>query len=172
MGFDLVNRVFSSRLRSSLKLVALYLAKIAQDCDGSRVYPSLQTIANETGKSRPRVSAAVQELREMGVLELVRHGRLGRGCEYQFHAEKLPCRVAETSYPNVTRSAPIELPPGNPIKRSKSNNQDPSGPADRRAPEPREMAPLAPGEYEGKERANTAESLPGSGLRIQDGGAV
>ena len=68
MSFRLVTLAFSKRFGSqSQKLVAIKLADCAND-DGSRVYPSIDTIAAETEICRRKVYGVLADFRRRGLV--------------------------------------------------------------------------------------------------------
>lgn len=73
MSVELMRQVFRRQFNPTHKLVALKLADCARD-DGSSIFPSIITIATETGLSRRAVQGSMRTFRSMGLLKVVRRG--------------------------------------------------------------------------------------------------
>lgn len=73
MSVELMRQVFRRQFNPTHKLVALKLADCARD-DGSSIFPSIITIATETGLSRRAVQGSMRTFRTMGLLKVVRGG--------------------------------------------------------------------------------------------------
>jgi biotin operon repressor len=76
--------------------VLLVLADHARD-DGSKVYPTIESIAWKLGLTRRPVQKAMAWLRQKGVLIVVSNGQGGRGfaTEYRIDLAVLPAKPAE-----------------------------------------------------------------------------
>jgi hypothetical protein len=72
-----------------LRLLALVVAVYASDKDGGNVFPSVRTLAADTGLHRSQVVAALRQLRDLGVLRVER-ARGRRTTRYAFVAAALP----------------------------------------------------------------------------------
>src|SRR5690606_5683874 len=70
--------VWKQKMKPTNKLVLLKLADHARD-DGTKVFPSVATIATHTGMSERQVQRILKELVEDGVLTIVAHENGGRG---------------------------------------------------------------------------------------------
>jgi hypothetical protein len=68
-----MRQVFRRQFNPTHKLVALKLADCARD-DGSSIFPSIDTIATETGLSVRSVRNSMRTFRTMGLLRVVRGG--------------------------------------------------------------------------------------------------
>ena len=98
MSHIVTKAVLESALPSRLKLVALALADFAAS-DGTRVYPSVQTICRMSGRKRRSVQNALAELRELSILrplDGIRGGR-NRPNRYSFNVDALPKHDDETA---------------------------------------------------------------------------
>jgi len=84
-----MSAVVASALPGRLKPYATACAFFAAD-DGSRVFPSVATIARKAGRSRRATQLAIQQLAAIGVLEVVAPARQHQATHYRFHAAKMP----------------------------------------------------------------------------------
>jgi len=85
MGIQLISRVYRKSWGSaSHKMVAIRLADVAKD-DGTRIFPSVSTIASATDLSERQVQRIIKDFRKAGLLVIVRLGG-GRSnpTEYKF----------------------------------------------------------------------------------------
>lgn len=110
---------------ASLKLVMLKLADVAAE-DGTRVYPSIQRIASETALSERTVQTAMRELREAGLITLIREGGGKYANEYRINIDVLEgfdprngCTGAtaapvQSSHPSGAMAAPPPVQPLHP----------------------------------------------------------
>jgi 23S rRNA A2030 N6-methylase RlmJ len=89
MSARLVDAVFTSALPAWVKPYAAAYASFAAD-DGSRVYPSVGTIARMVSRHPRRVQYATAVLRDLGVLSEVETSRRHTSTEYHFHVDQLP----------------------------------------------------------------------------------
>jgi len=89
MSARLVEEVFASALPAWVKPFAAAYATFAAD-DGSRVYPSIRTIARMVSRHPRRAQYATAVLRDLGVLREVEISRRHTSTEYHFHADQLP----------------------------------------------------------------------------------
>jgi len=89
MSGRVVSAVFGSDLPAWLKPYAGALATFAAD-DGSRVYPSVATLARLVGRSERSAQRALRELRARGVIKREHGPGHRRAPQYQFRAIALP----------------------------------------------------------------------------------
>lgn len=82
--------ILESALPSRLKPYAMALAKFAKDDDGTRVFPSVATVAKLTGRTPRSAQRALVELRTLGLLKALTPAGRYRAIHYQFIREKLP----------------------------------------------------------------------------------
>ena len=85
----LVSGVFESALPAWLKPYAAACASFAAD-DGSRVFPSVASIARRVGRSERSTQRAMHELRARGILATKRGPGHHRATSYHFHVVALP----------------------------------------------------------------------------------
>lgn len=92
MSGYLAGKVWQSDLDPELKPYAAALADIAND-DGTSIYPTVEYVSWLIGVDRRTVQRAIGQLRDRGILVLVRPGG-GRGnpSEYRLEEEALPAR--------------------------------------------------------------------------------
>ena len=133
MGWDLMNRVFDSSLPPHLRLVALALASFGE-ADGTRIFPSKDTLAQMTGLTRRTIQSSLAQLRHLGLLLAVDGTRGGRGraTRYQMNLDVL--REYRRDTPRKTPSASQETLSGNSTERmdfrGKGERESPSAPFD------------------------------------------
>jgi Helix-turn-helix domain len=89
MSGRLVSAVLESTLPAHLKPYATACASFAND-DGTRVFPSITTLARLVGRSKRATQTAVQELRRRGVLIVERAHAPRKTTRYRFHLAALP----------------------------------------------------------------------------------
>ena len=88
MSIKIMTLVWESYLPSNEKFVLLALADHARD-DGSRVYPSIETISKKTGFSERTVQRQMRKLQALGVLEIVKGANRYGTTEYLIRGDKL-----------------------------------------------------------------------------------
>jgi hypothetical protein len=89
MSIKLMSQVWEHEISGSAAMVLLVLADFARD-DGSKVFPSVATIAYKVGLSRRPTQEILRRLRERGVLIVMRQGRgRGRTTHYRIHIDAL-----------------------------------------------------------------------------------
>ena len=97
MGLKLQRRVLKSALPRPLRFLATVLALYADE-DGDNIYPSVSTLAADLGLHRTGVIRQLRDLREIGVLEVVRAGGgRHRVTRYRMAMERLPSRQENSS---------------------------------------------------------------------------
>lgn len=108
MSSKLTGAVWELDLPRPEKYVLLALADHGKE-DGSDVYPSLARIEWKTGYSRTQVRDIMRQLREKGILKLVRKGGNGRGdCDqYRMEVCKAPSLADFKIWNKGTETAPI-----------------------------------------------------------------
>lgn len=85
MSFDAMKRVYASHLEHSLRFLAITLAWFAND-DGSRVFPSVETLSDYLGVSDRQVRAGLSRLRDLEVLLVEQSGGgTGRSTRYRIN---------------------------------------------------------------------------------------
>ncbi len=88
MSIKVMVKVWESDLPSSEKFVLLALADHARD-DGSRVYPSIATVARKTGFSERTVQRCMRTLQAMGILTIVKKSVRYGTTEYLIRGDNL-----------------------------------------------------------------------------------
>lgn len=91
MSVHVSSLVWKTTLRTTDKIIMLKLADVAND-DGSRVFPSVETIARECGCSDRTVQRTLKRfVDELGILEVVAFAKGGRGhaTEYRVVLERV-----------------------------------------------------------------------------------
>jgi hypothetical protein len=90
MSIRVISRVLPKLWGSpSRKIVAIKLADVAND-DGTRIYPSIFTVASEAELSKRQVQRIIDEFRKAGLLIVVRPGGgRNRPTEYRFDLEAI-----------------------------------------------------------------------------------
>jgi hypothetical protein len=85
MSIQIIARVLPKRWGSpSRKIVAIKLADVARE-DGSKIYPSIATVASEAELSERQVQRVLEEFRKEGLLVVVtKGGGRNRTTEYRF----------------------------------------------------------------------------------------
>ena len=89
MAVLLVEAVFASALAAWLKPFAAAYATFAAN-DGTRVYPSIERIAQMTSRSRRQTLRATAALRALYVLTELERSKRHSSTRYVFHPEALP----------------------------------------------------------------------------------
>ena len=118
--------VLESDLQPGLRLVAVVMALYA-DKDGSRIFPAVQTVADEAGVTERSARRAISRLRDLGVLVAesdlhggTRNGK-GRAVRYWMDVGALPARQPnpDISVPlNPDTSVRVENPISDPATRT------------------------------------------------------
>jgi hypothetical protein len=88
MSVRLMSLVFASKVKPTQKLVLLALADYASD-DGCNVYPSVETLTGKTSLKERAIRGALVEMREAGLLVVVRPARQHYPAEYRIDIDKL-----------------------------------------------------------------------------------
>lgn len=89
-----MSQVWERQISGSAAMVLLVLADFARD-DGSKVFPSIETIAFKVGLHRRQTRYILQKLRNRGVLLVTREGRgRGRTTHYKIDIEALKAKEA------------------------------------------------------------------------------
>ena len=115
MSGRVVSAVFGSVLPAWLKPYASALASFAAD-DGTRVYPTVATIARMVGRCERATQYALRELERRGVLTIVAAPTPRHATRYHFRAVALPQlgdpdQLALFPHPGVHQSRHIPRPP-------------------------------------------------------------
>lgn len=93
------------------KSVLLKLADCASD-DGSRCYPSISRIAEETELSQRTVSRSIKNLSKIGVVEVVKIGSGTRASEYRINSVALTqCHPRHPVTPDTVSTSPDTVSP-------------------------------------------------------------
>ncbi len=94
------------RLPATEKLVAIRLGDFASD-DGTRVFPAVQTVAEECGITDRAVQITIKKLLTAGILVQLSDGRGGRGrtTEYAFDLDRVHFLIE-----NPEQASPIKNP--------------------------------------------------------------
>ncbi len=125
-------------LPANQKYVLLAYADHAHD-DGSHVFPSLARIAHKTGYSRDQIRRVSKELRESGLMELVREATPTHPAEYQLTLERgsnlpplhPPRGRGANATPRVANDPPgvgVQMPPEPSVRTIKEPSVAPQGP--------------------------------------------
>ena len=106
MSISVIQAVFESALGPHLRLTALAVANFAAD-DGTRIYPSVDTLAKMTGKRPRAIKNDLRALRALGVLvpDNLRGGR-GKTTRYTMNLAALK-GCAQSCQQTVQRNAPL-----------------------------------------------------------------
>lgn len=116
--------VWDISLPASEKIVLLALADNAND-EGI-CWPSIATIARKSSKSERTVQAAIQSLKEAGLLS--RQEVVGKGCRYTVHPSR-ECTPAVSAPPKSSRGTPAAAAP----KPSKNHHSSEANASSERA---------------------------------------
>lgn len=147
MSISVTNLLWNLRVSSTEKLVLIRLGDFAHD-DGSRIFPSVETVAADCGLTDRAVQTTLKKLMNAGILVLVRSGGgRGRTAEYAidlglvrslienpevgsgFEARKRPSRRRKNPAPHSP------FPDRNPERRSQKGESGSQNP-ERDSPDP------------------------------------
>lgn len=161
MSYALQDAVWASALPGRLRLTALAMASFADD-RGERCRPAQETVAVRTGHSLRKVRNDIDELVELGVLQVLSVGRQGRASRYHFHAVALP---AATTRPVARLEGGVAPPPDLTSARARppSGNRQGVTPTATGRPSNRHDVPVPTGNSGASNRQNpSSQPAPGA----------